>query len=1210
MADGLRDQVGDPLAFNPARKATERSLQTYGVRNPGQSGGDAATKQGTRMLSMIDGIQATVSRMAEKASDNATVEGKIAFAAGMQEQDVLARGDASFTKGWQTTKVAADANNFMLQEAQFLEGEGKSLSPEDYQKYLKAQSRKLIDTLPSDPDVRRAWQAQFSDYAPRLAAAHVERHNEYNENQYQNSLEEYLGSGARINPDATRPILSGQFRVSDSVVADPVDADDNDVDVLVRTMLGEAGGEGLEGMAAVAHVIVNRTRDGRYASSVKDVATQPKQFSTWNSTENGGNNPLRFSQNSVAYQRARVVAEAVLNGRHVDPTGGATHFYAPKGMKNGEAPYWWNQEVARSGGAVKLGGHIFAGKTNATNVQRENLPGTLEFAHADQTGLDGQFTEILSSVAGAVGGKLKITSGHRSEDHPVEAAKIAAGGSGGEHTEGTAADIDMTGMDDNQRAQLVRELSARGVKRFGTYGKSSNMLHVDMKDQQGDGSRWFMNNKSAANMDSAPEWFKAVSGEDLGSGAGAADGLGMEVANSIQTGIPNDETAVARSTRIQQTLRAAPGKASTKVAALSNSMIRALRSGDDTLFNDAGGIATLHGFGATPEQINAVIKAKEHFDDAQDKKFDASDEKWRSQVLADVTAGKFASFGDVADLIEERVQAGLITDQEARSLARAVDADMKQAAASEDSIIPVRLRSEAAKLYDAIQSDLLSPEEASERTIQLGTELGVKASVINNFVASMFTKKEQRDAELRSQAKTLYDKYEKDQALIGRVQQALSRDVGLKGLSGTITAEDPETGKVTEIPAVQYGINLLKDSVTKEYMASLASVRENEGEQAYEDAKNAAPASITAAIYEKLAKQQVPDTKFGQQIISAVTGNIVNPDKSLNEDAVAALDWYMQMRSNPNVGTAYIASMVPDNDARTLLETAAQMYDGRGNISTSLLKAHHMLTTELTPRQDMDALSGMRGKISSEVKGIVSSLTDDRSFLGAVLNSKSAYSESDINSLSQNTEKLADAIEIQAQTYQLNNRREPVKVSIQKAKDDVARNSVVIGGQVVMGNSERGQRIDQVMFGATSGYTKVDAQQAVTQYLDRYGPSKWKSFWTERTRRGISYPESRDNLRATGAGNATVQPPYEFQYDPGTGTAIISLYKDESRTETVGEPMVLDMRSVGMEYKKTNTKGDAPVGADFYRSLKENMIRSLTHNTESPGRAIGGMAGQ
>jgi hypothetical protein len=122
-------------------------------------------------------------------------------------------------------------------------------------------------------------------------------------------------------------------------------------DILIKTILGEARGEGETGMAAVAHNILNRAKSGRYPSDPAEVALEPKQYSTWNSGE-GGNNPGQFKPGSKAYETAAQVLERVVGGEIPDMTGGALQYHAKS-----VTPYWADE--ANTNGALKVGNHVF-----------------------------------------------------------------------------------------------------------------------------------------------------------------------------------------------------------------------------------------------------------------------------------------------------------------------------------------------------------------------------------------------------------------------------------------------------------------------------------------------------------------------------------------------------------------------------------------------------------------------------------------------------------------------------------------------------------------------------------------------------------------------------------------------------------------------------------------------------------------------------------
>lgn len=55
--------------------------------------------------------------------------------------------------------------------------------------------------------------------------------------------------------------------------------------VASRTMWGECRGEPLEGQSAVAHVLLNRLKDGRWGSTLATVCLHPFQFSCWNNSD-------------------------------------------------------------------------------------------------------------------------------------------------------------------------------------------------------------------------------------------------------------------------------------------------------------------------------------------------------------------------------------------------------------------------------------------------------------------------------------------------------------------------------------------------------------------------------------------------------------------------------------------------------------------------------------------------------------------------------------------------------------------------------------------------------------------------------------------------------------------------------------------------------------------------------------------------------------
>lgn len=130
--------------------------------------------------------------------------------------------------------------------------------------------------------------------------------------------------------------------------------DPRDRDLIARTIIGEAANQPFTGQQAVANVILNRLRSGRFGGSVADVVTAPYQFEPWQ-TRRGELEAIR--PDSPAYARATQAIDAALSG---DVTGGATHFLEPNIVrqrgtyKNPNGLPDWAQ-----GPSVPIGNHLF-----------------------------------------------------------------------------------------------------------------------------------------------------------------------------------------------------------------------------------------------------------------------------------------------------------------------------------------------------------------------------------------------------------------------------------------------------------------------------------------------------------------------------------------------------------------------------------------------------------------------------------------------------------------------------------------------------------------------------------------------------------------------------------------------------------------------------------------------------------------------------------
>ena len=147
-------------------------------------------------------------------------------------------------------------------------------------------------------------------------------------------------------------------------------------DYLIRTVAFEATHETKKGIAAVAHVILNRKRSGRWGDNIKDVVTRPWQFEPWMTRRK---EMEELSPNDSRYQTTARIADAVLAGQIPDPTAGATHFLNPivvRQRHGGSLPSW------ASGEGVSIGSHAFYSPDDAGTTSQLSAMSLIAFAKA------------------------------------------------------------------------------------------------------------------------------------------------------------------------------------------------------------------------------------------------------------------------------------------------------------------------------------------------------------------------------------------------------------------------------------------------------------------------------------------------------------------------------------------------------------------------------------------------------------------------------------------------------------------------------------------------------------------------------------------------------------------------------------------------------------------------------------------------------------
>ena len=120
----------------------------------------------------------------------------------------------------------------------------------------------------------------------------------------------------------------------------------SDLDVLARTLYGEARGEGTEGIEAVACVIMNRFRSGKWftgyiwqngqkVASVAQTCLKKFQFSCWNKNDPNFKIIQKVDATDAVFRQCLMIAQRAISGELEDFTNGAVYYHTRE-IK----PYW------------------------------------------------------------------------------------------------------------------------------------------------------------------------------------------------------------------------------------------------------------------------------------------------------------------------------------------------------------------------------------------------------------------------------------------------------------------------------------------------------------------------------------------------------------------------------------------------------------------------------------------------------------------------------------------------------------------------------------------------------------------------------------------------------------------------------------------------------------------------------------------------------
>lgn len=129
-----------------------------------------------------------------------------------------------------------------------------------------------------------------------------------------------------------------------------------EIETLARTLFGEARGEGLKGLEAVANVIMNRCEISKnkksfwWGNDLISICKKPYQFSCWNKDDPNKEKIENITHEDKMFSTCLRIARKALAGAIKDKTQGSTHYH----HKDIE-PYWAKDLIPE----IEIGNHLF-----------------------------------------------------------------------------------------------------------------------------------------------------------------------------------------------------------------------------------------------------------------------------------------------------------------------------------------------------------------------------------------------------------------------------------------------------------------------------------------------------------------------------------------------------------------------------------------------------------------------------------------------------------------------------------------------------------------------------------------------------------------------------------------------------------------------------------------------------------------------------------
>ena len=178
-----RAEVQNPLSKNLGQRLQPNTIPLTGVQTPRQAN-FSQVGDGQRVISKLLGDTAGVlDQYVEKNRKEWELEGRMAYAQGVAEEELYKTGNKYNMAGFLSMKVQTEGQQFYQQALSDINAADREKDPEMYRKEQMQKYNAFTQTLGDDPFISRLVAAQASEMFPKLAAQHAQSHNAWKKEQ-------------------------------------------------------------------------------------------------------------------------------------------------------------------------------------------------------------------------------------------------------------------------------------------------------------------------------------------------------------------------------------------------------------------------------------------------------------------------------------------------------------------------------------------------------------------------------------------------------------------------------------------------------------------------------------------------------------------------------------------------------------------------------------------------------------------------------------------------------------------------------------------------------------------------------------------------------------------------------------------------------------------------------------------------------------------